>query len=55
MIEDQPKLSYGRGPSVVGDGGKLSFVVRDDEGDIPTSLVRQIFSSVKGFYNGIGL
>ena len=34
--EDQPKLSYGRGPSVVGDGGKLLFVVSDSgEGILP--------------------
>ena len=34
--EDQPKLSYGRGPSVVGDGSKLSFVVSDSgEGILP--------------------
>ena len=34
--ENQPKLSYGREPSVVGDGGKLSFVVSDSgEGILP--------------------
>ena len=41
--EGQPKLSYGREPSVVGDGGKLSFVVSDSgEGILPRNKIGEL-------------